>query len=100
LSVAIRPSVSVLFNTPLGYLADHQVDISVIITNVQVALQNAINENAGPLSVTGLMAVVAGVPGVSLVPRVLLNGDIYDLPNAEYYVDVPAMVSAEVVIVE
>ncbi len=73
----------------LGYLADNCVDVSVIIGNVQVALMNAVNEATGALSVTGLMGVVADVPGVQRVPRVLLNGDIYDLPAGEYALTCP-----------
>jgi hypothetical protein len=47
-----------------------------------------------------LMAVAADVAGVERVPRVLLNGDIVDLPAGDHVIDVPAMVSVECVIVE
>ncbi len=93
MAVATRPAVAVLFDVPLGYLADNCVGVDVIIDRVQVALMNAVNETTGVLSVTGLMGVVADVPGVQRVPRVLLNGDIVDLPAGEYVVDVPAEVA-------
>jgi hypothetical protein len=100
LSVATRPAVAALISVPLGYLADECVDVSVVIGAVQKVLQNAINDAAAGLSIVALMAVAADVAGVERVPRVLLNGDIVDLPAGDHVIDVPAMVSVECVIVE